>query len=66
MHDLSGRGPQALEFLIEGSNRGVGGGLRKSGSALQAHRGEKGERSVPGSTRRARVAQGACTVSRLW
>jgi hypothetical protein len=50
MHDLGGRGPETFELLPEGSERDVG------------WRGQE----VRAAARRARVAQGACTVSRPW
>src|SRR5215207_4189816 len=44
-----------------------GEGLRKSGQCLSRHiAASRGERSVPGRTRRVRVDQGACTVSHPW
>src|SRR5215203_5299155 len=58
---------KALEFLIEAHERSVGGRAQEIRAVLlQAHSGEKGERSVPGRTRSARFAQGACTVSPPW
>jgi hypothetical protein len=43
MHDLSGRGPQALEFLLEVPNRGVRGRAQEIRAVLlQAHSGQKG------------------------
>jgi hypothetical protein len=60
MHDLRRRSPKALKFLIEAHERSVGGGLRKSGQCFSRHiAARRGERSVPGRTRRVRVAQGA-------
>src|SRR5215212_4617942 len=44
-----------------------GGGVRKSGQRPATHiAASSAERSVPGRTRRARAAQGACTVSGPW
>jgi hypothetical protein len=41
------------EFLLEAHERSVRGAQEIQAVLLQAHRGEKGERSVPGRTRRA-------------
>src|SRR5215208_4784268 len=44
-----------------------GEGVRKSGQCFSRHiAASSAERSVPGRTRRARAAQGACTVSGPW
>jgi hypothetical protein len=56
MHDLSGRGPYAFEFLTEAklATEVSAGGLKKSGQALSTHiAASSAERSVPGKTRRA-------------
>jgi hypothetical protein len=43
MHYLGGRGPNALEFILEASDRGVRGrGQEIRAAPLQAHRGEQG------------------------
>ena len=68
MHDLWRCAPQAFELLPEGlAAETSGGGSEKSGQCFSRHiAATRGERSVPGRTRRARVAHGACTVSGPW